>query len=305
MKPRHLLTVRNFTSGEILDLIRHARELKNHPGKQGNALSGKTLGLLFLKPSVRTRVSFEVGMAQLGGQALYMGPLELGGHQREAAKDLARVLSRYLDGIVCRTFAQKDLEALAEVSDIPVVNGLSDWTHPCQALGDLLTLQERFGKLKGVRIAYVGDGNNVCHALIEAAALTGLNLSIATPPGYGPPPETVRWAKGWLSTSSGRLSVGRDPRQAVKDAQVVYTDVWTSMGQEQERAKRMKAFGPYQVNRPLIRLAASNALFMHCLPAHRGQEVTDEVLDSQAAIVYDQAENRLHVQKAILLKLLK
>ena len=268
-------------------------------------MTGKTLGLLFQKPSVRTRVSFEIGMLELGGQALYMDSVDLGGNKRERSKDLALVLSRYLDGIVIRTFAHQDAEELARAAQIPVINGLSDTTHPCQALGDLFTIQERFKKLSGVTVAFVGDGNNVCHALLEAAGLTGLSLKIATPSGHLPPTATVRWAQKGCQRIGGMIQLCKTPQEAVRGAAVVYTDVWTSMGQEKEGARRRQRFQGFQVDRQLMRQAGTQALFMHCLPAHRGEEVTDEVMDSPRSIVYDQAENRLHIQKAILLMLLK
>ncbi len=304
MNPRHLLTVRDLTASQIQDLFRTAAQMKksrSHP----RPLTGKILGLLFQKPSVRTRVSFEVGMAQLGGQSLYIGPVELQEGKREGVKDLARVLSRYLDGIVARTFAHSDVEGLARWATVPVINGLSDFSHPCQALSDLFTIQERFGRLKGICVGYVGDGNNVCHSLMSGCALMGIHLTIATPPRYRPDPQQIRWARSQASKSGAKIEWTDDPKKAVRGAQVVYTDVWTSMGQERERAKRRSDFRGFQVNDTLLRLADRKGVFMHCLPAHRGEEVTDPVMDSRRSIVYDQAENRLHVQKAILIRLLK
>ena len=301
---RHLLTVRDLTAAQIDDLFRKAAQMKksrSHP----RPLSGKILGLLFQKPSVRTRVSFEVGMAQLGGQSIYIGPVELQEGKREGVKDLARVLSRYLDGIVARTFSHSDVEGLAQWATVPVINGLSDFSHPCQALGDLFTIRERFGRLKGIRVGYVGDGNNVCHSLISGCALMGVHFTVATPPRYRPDPRHLKWALGQASRSGAKISVTGNPKEAVRGAQVVYTDVWTSMGQESQRAKRRADFRGFQVNEPLLKLADRRGVFMHCLPAHRGEEVTNEVMDSKRSIVYDQAENRLHLQKAILLSLLK
>ena len=322
-KPRHLITLQELDRATILRLFRTTTDLKQqknadrpaatHPSRGTSSaawtvpprsLAGKTLGLLFQKPSVRTRVSFEVGMAQLGGQSLYIGPVELQGGQREAPKDVARVLSRYLDGIVARTFRHSDVEEMARYSEIPVINGLSDASHPCQALADLFTVQEKLGRLSGVKIAYVGDGNNVCHSLMEGIALLGVHLTIAAPKGYEPDPAVGRWAARQAKSSGARIEIVRDPKQAVKGAAVVYTDVWTSMGQEQEKLKRQKAFRGFQINSRMMKQAAGGALFMHCLPAHRGEEVSDEVMDSRNSIVYDQAENRLHVQKAILLYLM-
>ncbi len=318
MKPQHLVTLQEMDRASILQLFRTTSELKQDrkhlsrrpaledapPRASAQPLAGKTLGLLFQKPSVRTRVSFEVGMAQLGGQSLYIGPVELQEGKREAPKDVARVLSRYLDGIVARTFRHAEVEEMARYSDIPVINGLSDTSHPCQALADLFTVLEKTGKLQGVKIAYLGDGNNVCHSLMEGCALLGVHLAIAAPKGYEPAPDVTRWAGREAKKSGARIEITRDPAQAVRGASVVYTDVWTSMGQEQEKLRRQKAFQGFRVDSRRMKSAGRGAFFMHCLPAHRGEEVTDEVMDSRQSIVYDQAENRLHVQKAILLKLL-
>ncbi|MBI3318183.1 MAG: ornithine carbamoyltransferase [Candidatus Omnitrophica bacterium] len=304
MNRRHLLSIQDLQAADIERLFQSARRLKR-TSVQKRPLSGKTLGLLFQKPSLRTRVSFEVGMSQLGGQSLYVGPVELEQGRRESPKDLAQVLSRYLQGLVVRTFSHKEAEEICRWSKIPVINGLSDLHHPCQALSDLFTVQEKLHRLRGVRIAYVGDGNNVCHSLMEGSALMGIHLAIATPKGYRPDPKIVRGSLAAAKRSGGTLRLGNDPGKAVHGAWIVYTDVWTSMGQESERGLRKKLFRPYQVNRRLMSRAEPGAYFMHCLPAHRGEEVTDEIMDSQRSIVYDQAENRLHVQKAILLALLK
>ena len=304
MKPKHLVTLQEMDRGEILQLFRTTAELKQQRKTAVHKLEGKTLGLLFQKPSVRTRVSFEVGMAQLGGQSLYIGPVELQEGKRETPKDMARVLSRYLDGIVARTFRHTEVEEMARYSDIPVINGLSDTSHPCQGLADLFTVLEKKGKLQGVKIAYIGDGNNVCHSLMEGCALLGAHLTIAAPKDYRPDPSVDKWAQREAKKSGALIEVTRDPAQAVRGTAVVYTDVWTSMGQEQEKLRRQKAFQGFRVNSAMMKTAGREALFMHCLPAHRGEEVTDEVMDSKQSIVYDQAENRLHVQKAILLRLL-
>ena len=303
-KVRHLLTIRDLNAQEIQSLFKEAARLKKAKGRT-QPLRGKTLGLMFQKPSVRTKVSFEVGMNQLGGQTLYMGPVELEQGKRESAKDLARVLSRYLDGIVARTFGHEEVVEMAQWATIPVINGLSDESHPCQALADLFTIQEKRGKLRGLQMAYVGDGNNVCHSLIETAALTGLHLAIATPTGYEPKAEVIQWAQAQARKTGSRITLTQNPKETVKGAAIVYTDVWTSMGQEKERQQRQRIFLDFQVNRALMQQAAKGALFMHCLPAHRGEEVSDELMDSKQAIVYDQAENRLHLQKAILLMLLE
>jgi len=304
MKPKHLLTLQDLDREEILHLFRNAIELKREK-KTLRLLAGKTLGLLFQKPSVRTRVSFEVGMAQLGGQSLYIGPVELEQGKRESPKDVARVLSRYLDVIVARTFRHAEVEEMARHSEIPVINGLSDASHPCQALADLLTIQEKVGHLQGIKVAYVGDGNNVCHSLMKGCALVGVNLSIATPTGYEPNPTITQWAAREAKKTDAKIELLNDPLKAVKGASVLYTDVWTSMGQEQEKQRRVKAFQGFRVDGKMMKAAGHGTLFMHCLPAHRGEEVTDEVMDSRESIVYDQAENRLHVQKAVLLMLLK
>lgn len=303
MNTRHLLTIRDLSSSEIGELFKTAAKLKR-TRKEIRPLAGKTLGLLFQKPSVRTRVSFEVGMAQMGGRSLYVGPVELQEGQRESPKDVALVLSRYLDGIVARTFSHQQAEELARWAKIPVINGLSDFAHPCQALSDLFTLQEKFRRLKGLRVAFIGDGNNVCHSLIECCALLGIHLKIASPRNYRPDSAILRWALTQAGRFGSQTLLFDDPAEAVRGAQVVYTDVWTSMGQEKERDERRIEFQGFQVNASLMQQAAKGALFMHCLPAHRGEEVSDEVMDSRSAIVYDQAENRLHVQKAILLMLM-
>ncbi len=303
-KPKHLVTLKDLDRGTILQLFRTTAELKQQRDAS-SALAGKTLGLLFQKPSIRTRVSFEVGMGQLGGASLYIGPVELQEGKREAPKDMARVLSRYLDGIVARTFRHSEVEEMARFSDIPVINGLSDTSHPCQGLADLFTVQEKKGRLQGVKIAYIGDGNNVCHSLMEGCALLGVHLTVAAPKGYLPDPAVARWALQQAKKSGARIELTLDPARAVRGAAVVYTDVWTSMGQEQEKLRRQKAFKGFRVDSEMMKAAGRGALFMHCLPAHRGEEVTDEVMDSKQSIVYDQAENRLHVQKAILLSLLE
>jgi len=254
---------------------------------------------------MRTRVSFEVGMLQLGGQALYLGPQDLQWGVREPIKDVARVLSRYVDGIVVRTFAHNDVEAFAQYATVPVINGLSDLTHPCQALGDLLTIREHLGRLRGVRVAYIGDGNNVLHALLEGCALMGLPLTYATPRGCAPQPAVVSVARRLAQRTGVRVVGSHDPRQAVRGADVVYTDVWTSMGQEAHAQRRRRAFRGFTLSPALLAHARRQALIMHCLPAHRGEEITDEAMESRRAVIFDQAENRLHAQKALLVRLLK
>ncbi|MCP2606604.1 ornithine carbamoyltransferase, partial [Candidatus Aminicenantes bacterium AC-708-I09] len=247
---------------------------------------------------------FEIGMLQLGGEAIYLSPNDIQMGKREPVKDIARNLERWVDGIMIRTFGHEIVLELAEYANIPVINGLSDLLHPCQAMADFMTLKEKKGKLKGLKLAYLGDGNNVAHSLIFAASKCGVNISIATPPGYEPKKEIIEKARENAKDFGNLIEITNDPESAVKDADAVYTDVWASMGQEQEREKRLKIFPPYQVNRKLMSLAKEDAVFMHCLPAHRGEEVTDDVIESHQSVVFDQAENRLHVQKAIMILLM-
>jgi ornithine carbamoyltransferase len=300
--PRHYLSVADLSAQEILDLLDRALELKRFGSRTDTRLSGRTAALVFQKPSLRTRVSFEVAMLQLGGNAVYLSPAEIQLGQREGAVDVSRVLSRYIDVIVARVFLHSDVVALAVNASVPVVNALSDREHPCQILADLLTLYERRGSLNGLRVAYVGDGNNVAHSLALAAPALGIDLRLATPDGYEPDPAIMEQAQA--GAPSGAIELFRDPREAVRGADAVYTDSWYSMGQESEAEVRAPVFRPYQLNAGLLAQAAPGAVAMHCLPAHRNQEITDEVMDGPASVVYDQAENRLHVQKAVLLNLL-
>lgn len=283
---KDLLSLNDLKKEELLEIIDKAIEIKKNPSKYSNLLSNKTLAMLFQKTSTRTRLSFEVGMAQLGGHAIFLDwqttNLKLG-----SLKDEINCIARYCDLIMARVFAHKDIEDIAKYSDIPVINGLSDDFHPCQAVADLMTIKEKFGKLKGIKLCFVGDGNNVCNSLVQAAEMTGMIMTAATPKGHEPKIKK-------------NATVTNDPKQASKDADVIYTDTWVSMGQEKEKEKRINNLKAFQVDKKLL----GNALFMHCLPAHRGYEVTDEVIDSKQSIVYDQAENRLHAQKAIILKLL-
>ena len=302
--PRHFLSVADLRADELEDLLATAWKLKQGARRGDDPLRGKVAALVFQKPSLRTRVSFEVGMLQLGGHALYLSPAEIQLGQREGVPDAARVLSRLVDAIVARVFLHEDVVTLARYASVPVINGLSDREHPCQALADLLTMREHFGELRGLVLAYVGDGNNVAHSLALAAPLVGLNLRIASPDGYEPAPDVLEAAFAGAEHGLGSIELFRDPREAVSGADVVYTDTWYSMGQEDEAEVRQGAFRPYQVNERLVSLAAPGAVVMHCLPAHRGQEITDVVLDGPASIVYEQAENRLHAQKALLLRLL-
>ena len=298
MKGKDLLSIADLSSEDIHQLISDAVDLK--AAGWLSMLSGKTLAIMFEKPSLRTRVSFELAMRQLGGQTIYLSPAEVGLGQREAVSDVARVLSRYVDAIAARTFSHKALEVLASYSTVPVINALSDWEHPCQALADLLTIHEKKGELTGLTLAFVGDGNNVARSLMLAASLTGMNFRIASPPGYAIDDMVVQLAQN----SGGEILCTDDPRLAVSRADIVYTDVWASMGQEAEAEVRRKIFASYQVTSELLSLAGEEAIFMHPLPAHHGEEVAVGVLDSPRSVVFDQAENRLHLQKALLAQML-
>jgi ornithine carbamoyltransferase len=299
---RHFLTLADFSRKEIDGFLARAMEIKaaDKSGQSIAPLKGKTLGLLFEKPSLRTRVTFEMAMRKLGGDSFYMGAHEVQLGEREAIGDVARNLERWIDGIVVRTFYHEVVEELARFSSIPVINGLTDAVHPCQVLSDLLTILEKKGRLQGIRVAYVGDGNNVANSWLLGAAIMGMDLAIACPEGYEPNPKILEKARKLARGSGARLAVVRDPGEAAKDADFLYTDVWTSMGQEREAIRRRIVFKDYQVNRKLVRLARKDVKVMHCLPAHRGEEITDEVLDGPHSIVFDQAENRLHAQKALL-----
>jgi len=302
---KDLVSVADLSAGEINGLFKLTDELKNNPGKFSKVLSGKTLALIFQKPSCRTRVSFEVGMYQLGGSSTYLGPDEINLGVRESIHDVAKTLSRYVSAVVLRTFAHQNVLEMAKYSGVPVINGLSDFSHPCQALADVYTVKEKLGKLKGKLLAYIGDGNNVCNSLLYACAKTGLNMNIAAPKGYEPDKGVLEGAKKIAGSSGARIKLTSDPRIAAGEADVLYTDVWVSMGQESQVHKKKRIFKDFQINKKLVKLAKRGVLIMHCLPAHRGQEITDEVIDSPGSIVFDQAENRMHVQKAILIKLLK
>ena len=284
-------------------LLDRALELKRSGNKRDTRLAGTTAALVFQKPSLRTRMSFEVAMLELGGHAVYLSPAEIQLGQREGVVDASRVLSRYVDVIVARVFLHSDVVGLAENASVPVINALSDREHPCQILADLLTLYERRGDLGGARLAYIGDGNNVAHSLALAAPGLGIELRLACPDGYEPDPLIMEQAQA--GSPSGAIALFRDPRQAVRGADAVYTDTWYSMGHESEAEARAPVFRPYQLNAELMSYAAPDAVAMHCLPAHRNQEITDDVMDGAASVVYDQAENRLHVQKALLLRLLE
>lgn len=295
---RDLLSIADLTPEELHEVIETALQMK----RDGCApvLQGQGLALLFEKPSLRTRVSFDVAMRQLGGYSIYLSQSEVGLGQREPVADVARVLSRYVNGIAARTYAQSTLDALAQFATVPVINALSDEEHPCQALADLLTIYEKKGRFEGVRLAFIGDGNNVATSLAQAAAMVGMGITIASPEGYGLPAVVLDHAQALAERAGGSVTVVSAPEKAVQDADVVYTDVWTSMGQEDSQHERLEAFGGYQVNQALMALASPEAVFMHDLPAHRGEEIVDEVIESPRSVVFDQAENRLHAQKAIL-----
>ena len=303
---KHFITISELSSAEVQHILDVARELKEEWKKSGNRpiLSGKTLAMVFQKPSLRTRVSFEMAMHQLGGYAFYLSPDEIGLGKRESVADVARVLSRYVDCIMARVFDYKHIEELARYSRVPVINGLSDYNHPCQAMADLLTVQEKKGSLRGLTLTFVGDGNNVATSLAFAAAQLGMNFAIATPPGYELPDPIVSKARELAKRTGSRIMTTHDPNEAVRGADVIYTDVWTSMGQEKEKEERLRVFPPYQVNAALVALAKPDVIVEHCLPAHRGEEITDEVADGPHSVLFDQAENRMHAQKAVLAILL-
>jgi ornithine carbamoyltransferase len=301
---KDLLTGMEWTPAQVRELFHLAADVKAHPDRYRGALAGRFLALIFEKASLRTRVTFEVGIASLGGATVFLDHTETKLGQRESIPDVAKNLERWVQGIVARTFTQESIDALAENASIPVINALSDRYHPCQALSDFFTLEERFGSLRGLKLAYVGDGNNVCHSLLSIGARAGANVRIATPAGYNPDAAVVSEAKRTARETRGKIELCSSPEEAVADAQAIYTDVWTSMGQEEEVVAREAAFAAYQVNEALFAQAATDAVFMHCLPAHRGSEVSKEVIDSLRSIVFDQAGNRLHMQKAILLTLL-
>lgn len=302
---KDLITIKELSVKEIAEIFSLTQKIKADKAKFSSALKGKSIGLIFQKPSNRTRVSFEVGVWELGGHCIYLGPEEINLGQRESPADVAKTLSRYLSAIVARTFGHQTVEDLARYASIPVINGLSDFSHPCQALADIYTIKEKKKTFKGITLAYVGDGNNVCHSLLMAAAKVGINVKIATPQNYAPDGKVVADARVIAQQSGAAVLLSNDPTEAARGADVVYTDVWASMGQEAEAEKRKKDFAGFQVNSQLVAMAKRDYLFMHCLPAHRGQEVSDEVMDSKNSIVFEQAENRLHVQKAILVRLLK
>jgi ornithine carbamoyltransferase len=298
LKGRHFTRVADWSGEELLSALDLADDLKERQARreEHHLLPGRTLGMIFQKPSTRTRVSFEVGIYQLGGAGLYLAASDLQLGRGETLRDTATVLSRYLDGLMIRTFAQDDVEELARNATIPVINGLTDSAHPCQALADVMTIRERLGRLEGVRIAYLGDGNNVCASLMVAAAKLGMEFVAATPEGYEPDPRVVEIAR----EAGGAVELSHDPREAAQGADVLYTDVWTSMGQEEEKERRLRDLAGFGIDDELVGLAGDEAIVLHCLPAHYGEEITEDVLYGRQSAVWDQAENRLHAQKALM-----
>lgn len=304
---KHFLDIADHGPEELQDLLDLAVRLKMEHRSGGNPplFRGKSLAMVFQKPSLRTRVSFEMAMQHMGGHALYLSPFEIGLGKRESIPDIARVLAGYVDVVMARVFDHAHVLGLAEWAGIPVINGLSDYSHPCQAMADALTIQENFGRLKGLTISYVGDGNNVSVSLMQIASKLGAHFTSANPPGYGMDEETIDEAQGFADRSGGSIRLVHDPHEAASGADVIYTDTWTSMGQEEEAEQRRAVFPPYQVNRELLSSAKKETIVLHCLPAHRGEEITDEVADGAHSRIFQQAENRLHAQKAILARLLQ
>jgi len=306
MKGKNLVSINDLSREEVTQILETAEiiKLRHYSHEEQPLLKGKVLGMIFQKPSLRTRISFETGMIQLGGQAIYLGPGDIKLGEREATKDIGRVLSRYVSGIMARTFSHEIMLELAKHSSVPVINGLSNFLHPCQVLGDLLTVKEKKGSLSNLKLAYVGDGNNVAHSLLFGAVKVGMDIVLAVPPGYEPKEEIVNLAKEDAKKISSRIEIIHDPKEAVVGADVIYTDVWTSMGFEKESEIRKDTFKPYQINQDLVNKAKDDVIILHCLPAHRGEEITDEVIDGPHSVVIDQAENRLHAQKGVLALLL-
>jgi ornithine carbamoyltransferase len=299
---RDLISILDLTEPDLSDILEDAGRLKmlRREGRPHEYLLGKSLAMVFEKSSTRTRISFETGMAELGGHALFLNAQDLQIGRGEEIRDTARVMSRYVSAVMIRAYRHQSIEEFAQYSDVPVINGLSDREHPCQILADLMTMREHQGQLDGIRLAWVGDGDNVCNSLVLASAITGYHITVASPDGYHPPDDIVKQAR----SAGGNVRLVRDPLDAVRDAHVVATDTWVSMGEESDRENRLRAFQGYTITNELLKNAAPDALFMHCLPAHRGQEVTDEVIEGEQSVVWDEAENRLHAQKALLVKLL-
>jgi ornithine carbamoyltransferase len=304
MSSNHFLSLADQSAEELRNYLDLARHIKLYPKAYKEACKGQTLAMIFQKPSLRTRVSFQTGIYQLGGQGIYLGPTDIQLHRGETIADTAKVLSRYVDGIMARVFAHSDVVELGRYGSIPVINGLSDLLHPCQVLADLQTVQEKKGTLKGLTMAYIGDGNNMAHSIMYGCALMGVNVAIGHPRGYAPDPDVTTRTREIAAASGSSVLITEDPKAAVDAADVVYTDVWASMGQEGEHAERLARFEGFQVNNALMGCAKPDAIFLHCLPAHRGEEVAAEVIDGPQSVVFDQAENRLHAQKAIMVRLM-
>ena len=305
MRHKDFIEIHDYAAGEVMQIFELARDIKANPKKYRETLEGQTLAMIFEKSSTRTRVSFEVGMFQLGGHALFLSSRDIQLGRGEPIDDTAKVLSRYVDGIMARTFAHKTITDLAEYASVPVINGLTDLSHPCQVMTDYFTAWEKFGNLKGRKIAYIGDGNNMAHSLMYGAPKVGMNIAIATPKGYAPDITVVAAAEEDAKSAGTKLLVTTSIEEAVKDADVVETDVWASMGQEDEAEKRRRDFSGWMIDDRIMSMAKKDAIFMHCLPAHRGEEVSAAVIDSPRSVIYDEAENRLHVQKAIMVTLMK
>ena len=307
MNNKHLLTLHDWSSEEILDTLELAKQLKEEQkaGITHHHLKGKTLGMIFSKSSTRTRVSFEVGMYQLGGSALFLSSNDIQLGRGESIYDTANVLSRFVDGIMIRTFKQSDVEDLAKYGSIPIINGLTDLVHPCQILADFQTVIEKKGKLKGLKMAFIGDGNNVAHSLLYGCAKVGMDIAVASPKGYECDAEVVKNAIEDAKATGAKITITNSPEEAIKDADAVYADTWVSMGQESDKEEKVKIFMPYQINKELFSLAKPDAIFLHCLPAYRGYEVTEDIIDGPNSVIFDEAENRLHAQKAVMVKLMK
>ena len=305
LKKKDFLTVRDFSQKEILETFKLAAAMKAHPANYATALKRKTLAMIFEKPSLRTRTTFDIGIQQLGGFSLCLLPSEISFGKRESVHDVAKNLERMVQGIMIRTFAHQIVIDMAKYASIPIINGLTDYSHPCQAMADFFTVQEIKGKLKGLKLCFVGDGNNVAHSLMFAGARLGVDVTIACPKGYEPNVVAYQQARADAKETGAIIEIMHDPVEGVKKADVVYTDVWASMGQESQAETRKKTFQPFQVNENLMAHAKKDALFMHCLPAHRGDEVTNEVIDAPSSVVFQEAENRLHVQKALMYQLMK
>tara|TARA_B100000575_G_scaffold247298_1_gene212683 strand:- start:257 stop:1237 length:981 start_codon:yes stop_codon:yes gene_type:complete len=302
--PNHFVSLADFSTEELRKLIELAHDVKRNPRAYRDSCEGQTLAMIFQKPSLRTRVSFQTGIYQLGGQGIYLGPTDIQLHRGETIADTAAVLSRYVDGIMARVFGHSDVVDLAAHASVPVINGLSDFNHPCQVLADLQTVSEKFGRLEGLKFAYIGDGNNMAHSIMFGCAKMGLHVAVGHPKGYAPDAEVTRRTREMAAVHGTAVQVTESPIEAVTDADVVYTDVWASMGQEDEAAERLKRFEGFEVNSALMAAAKPTAIFMHCLPAHRGEEVSAAVIDGPQSVVFDQAENRLHAQKAIMISLM-